>query len=596
MPFWQSVRFKIVFGFLLMTAPMVLFLIYNNVYATKVVREQISLHYNNLMEQQVVNNDAILRETMRYLYRMQGDPDIQSLQELSLAEDDSDYTMVKMELTRRFLLDTGYYNKVDTFFVYSRKDDDMFFSTQYSFHFAEVQSALQAYTTELASKDLPEETQRWERFSIPNDTNYLIKTVDLGSGVYIGALVQIDQLNEVLSKFDVGPDGAAFVVDPAGNPLTNSPLPVVQETIVHKDIVEMTKQGRTKWNQNHFLVITQPSAISDIHYMIVIPETYILKNLPYFQKMLYIWIPLIVAIVLSLYLLFLQRVMFKPLVALVRGMRKLGQGQLGVRMPAETSNSEFAFMSGTFNQMAEQIEKLKIDVYEEQLRVQKAEYKHLQIQINPHFYMNSLNIIYNLAALKDYKLVQKMSLHLADYFRFVMLGHRTRVSLEDELRHIEHYLEIQKIRYVTKLEYEIRVMPEHMAVQLSPLLLQPFVENAVIHGFSKKPQNGQPFRIFIHSEQDAEEPERFLRMSIQDNGPGFPEAFLEGLQSGTYAEGEGEQHLGIWNILRRFTMLYGTEGGISFNNGAAGGAIVRLRLPISGPAQQDDSAYKREGG
>ncbi|MCD9024622.1 cache domain-containing sensor histidine kinase [Cohnella silvisoli] len=583
MRFWQSVRFKIVFGFLLMIAPMVLFLIYNNLYATSVVRDQISLHYNNLMAQQVQNNDAILLETMRYLYRKESDPDIQSLQTLSLAEEDSDYTMVKMELTRRFLLDTGYYNKVDTFFVYSPKDDDMFFATQYSFHFAEVQSALLDYTTKLASKDLPQETQRWERFSIPNDTNYLIKTVHLDSGVYVGALVQIDRLNEEVSKFDVGPDGATFVVDPEGNALTNSPLPVVQEKVVHSDIVEMTKQGRTTWNQNHFLVITQPSAISDIHYMIVIPETYILKNLPFFQKMLYVWIPLIVAIVLSLYLVFLQRVMFKPLVALVRGMRKLGQGRFDVRMPINTDNSEFAFMSGTFNLMAEQIERLKIDVYEEQIRVQKAEYKHLQIQINPHFYMNSLNIIYNLAALKDFKSVQKLSLHLADYFRFLMLGHRTVLPLEDEIRHIEHYLEIQKIRYVTKLEYEIRVLPEHLSVQLSPLLLQPFVENSVIHGFYKRVQDGLPFNIRILSSNDEEEPERFIMLTIADNGPGFPEQFLDDLHNGVHFEDAGEHHLCIWNILRRFKMLYGTEGGIHFMNGEYGGAIVQVRLPIHRP-------------
>jgi two-component system sensor histidine kinase YesM len=248
MRFWQSVRFKIVMGFFVILSPMVLFIIYNNLYATNVVRDQISLHYNNLMAQQVQNNDAILQETMRYLYRMERDPDIQSLQTLSLAVEDSDYTMVKMELTRRFLLDTGYYNKVDTFFVYSRKDNDMFFATQFSFHFAEVQSALLEYTTKLASKDLPQETQRWERFSIPNDTNYLIKTVDLGSGVYIGALVQVDRLNEEVSKFDVGSDGATFVIDPAGNALTNSPLPTAQESVVHSDIVEMTKQGRTTWN------------------------------------------------------------------------------------------------------------------------------------------------------------------------------------------------------------------------------------------------------------------------------------------------------------------------------------------------------------
>lgn len=595
MRFWQSIRFKIVFGFLLMIAPMVLFLIYNNLYATNVVRDQISLHYNNLMAQQVQNNDAILQETMRYLYRKETDPDIQSLQTLSLAENDSEYTMVKMELARRFLLDTGYYNKVDTFFVYSRKDDDMFFSTQYSFHFAEVQTALLEYTTKLASKDLPQENQRWEQFSIPNDTNYLIKTVNWGSDIYIGALVQVDRLNEEVSKFDVGPDGATFVVNHEGNALTNSPLPVVQETLVHNDIVEMTKQGRTSWNKDHFLVISHPSAISDIHYMMVIPEKYILKNLPFFQKMLYVWIPLIVAIVLTLYLVFLQRVMFKPLVGLVRGMRKLGQGQFDVRMPLNTDNTEFAFMSGTFNLMAEQIERLKIDVYEEQIRVQKAEYKHLQIQINPHFYMNSLNIIYNLAALKDFKSVQKLSLHLADYFRFLMLGHRTVLPLEDEIKHIEHYLEIQKIRYLTKMDYEIQVIPEHMTVQLSPLLLQPFVENSVIHGFYKKVQDGLPFRIGITSSIDEDEPERYIRLKIEDNGPGFPEPFLDDLRSGVHFAESGDHHLGIWNILRRFKMLYGNEGGITFMNGESGGAIVQVRLPIQRPNKFEGEEYSTAG-
>jgi len=582
MQFWQSLRFKIVCGFLLMVAPMVFFLIYNNLYASNVVRDQMTLHYNNLIAQQVRNNDAILQETMRYLYRKDSDADIKSLQALSLSLDDSDYTMAKVELYNRFLLDIGYYNKVDTFFVYSRKDDDMFFATQFSFHFAEVQTALQDYTAKLASRELPQENQRWELFSIPNDTNYLIKTVNLGSDIYIGALVQIDRLNEEVSQFDVGPDGATLVVDGQGNVLTNSPLPVTPEAIVHDDIVEMIRQGNTTWNNDRYLVISQPSAISNIHYTIVIPETYILKNLPYFQKMLYVWIPLIVVMALTLGMLFLQGVMFKPLVAFIRGMRKLGQGQFDVRMPPSKDNSEFAFMSRTFNLMAEQIEKLKIDVYEEQLRVQKAEYKHLQIQINPHFYMNSLNIIYNLAALKDFKSVQKLSLHLAEYFRFLMLGHRTVLPLEDEIRHIEHYLEIQKIRFVKKLEYEIDVMPEHLSIPLSPLLLQPFVENSVIHGFHKKIHN-KPFRIRISSSQDDEEPDRFILLTISDSGPGFPESFLDDLRSGAHITDSRESHLGIWNIMRRFKMIYGNEGGISFVNGESGGAIVQVRLPVQRP-------------
>ncbi|MNC23289.1 Histidine kinase [compost metagenome] len=152
------------------------------------------------------------------------------------------------------------------------------------------------------------------------------------------------------------------------------------------------------------------------------------RNLPFFQKMLYFWIPLLSVAVVTGYILYLQRFLFRPLARLVGGMRKLGYGMLDVRLPAQSDVSEFSIMTKTFNQMARQIEALKIDVYEEQLRVQKAEYKHLQMQINPNFYMNTLNLIYKMAALKDFKSVQKMSLHLADYFRFLMHGNRTTIS------------------------------------------------------------------------------------------------------------------------------------------------------------------------
>lgn len=73
-------------------------------------------------------------------------------------------------------------------------------------------------------------------------------------------------------------------------------------------------------------------------------------------------------------------------------------------------------MSGEFNRMADQIKKLKIDVYEEQLNKQRAELKHLQLQINPHFFLNSLNIIYSFTFTGQYDLIQKMSLYLMRYF------------------------------------------------------------------------------------------------------------------------------------------------------------------------------------
>lgn len=594
MGFWQSIRFKIVFGFALILAPMVAFLVYNNLYASSVVRNQVAANFDQLFNQNVQENDNILNEYKYYLYRLQREPDIPIIQ--ALPSDADEYVLAKLRILNRLALDSvGIYYSLDTIFLYTPKEQSLIFATQVNENADVKQSDLLKWSMEHLAGPIAQEDGRWQTIELSDGSRYLLKTVDLDLNMYAGALVPINSMMRLLRTFDVGPDGGTLLLGPEGAVLSGSMDGEHLDDGLIQAINEMEgTAGSVKFEDKTYLVMKQSSKIADIQYVLMTTEPYILKNLPFFQKVLYIWIPLLVACSLSLYLLFLQRVMFKPLARLIGGMRKLGQGRFEIRLPANRS-SEFSFMSGTFNQMAEQIERLKIDVYEEQLRVQKAEYKHLQVQINPHFYMNSLNIIYNLAALKDFKSVQKLSLHLADYFRFLMQSHRSVVRLEDELRHIKHYLEIQKVRYVSKLDYTIEVPPEHQQAELSPLMIQPFVENAMIHGFNRRVQDGSLYRIRIRSEEDArgDTGSRFIRITVEDNGPGFPAEILRELESGDYLSGTGEQHLGIWNILRRYKMLYGDAGGIQFRNAESGGAVVSIRLPLAAGAAEEEEEDAR---
>ncbi len=580
MKYWQSVRFKIVFGFLLIIVPMVAFIIYNNLYAMNVVRNQVASNYNKLLSLNVRENDKVLLEFVYYLLRMkQNDPNIANIKNLQSTDDE--YTLSKIRLGINFLgSSAGISTSLDTIFIYPRKENEISIYTQYSGDSSEKQKILKAWMDSHLQQfsTLPFSTE-WESMRI-GDIDYLQIVFDMGSNVYAGMLVRTENIMRGMDSFEVGPEGVGFLINQSGMVINGKAFKPLEDEHFRAQVSAMKDSyGVIRTQGESYLVMSAKSNYTEFNYVIVMPESYILRSLPLFQKLLYVWIPLLVAIVLSFYLLFLQRVMFKPLVDLIRGMRKIGQGRLEVRLPTDQS-SEFAFMSGTFNQMAEQIERLKIDIYEEQLRVQRAEYKHLQIQINPHFYMNCLNIIYNLAALKDYKSVQKLSLHLADYFRFLMHSNRTVVKLEDEIGHVKNYLEIHKLRYLSKLDYDIDVDPRHLRIDISPLMIQPFVENSIIHGFNRRVQDGSVFRIRIFSEADPVEPERFVRVVVTDNGSGFPPEMLRDLESNVYMTGTGEQHLGIWNILRRFKMLYEDEGGISFRNSDLGGAIVEIRLPI----------------
>jgi Predicted signal transduction protein with a C-terminal ATPase domain len=578
MRFWQSVRFKIVVGFFLVLLPIVAFVIYNNLYAIRVVKEQISSHYNILLAEYVRNNDKSMLDYYHYLINLEREQEIQALPLLETSSDE--YTLSKTRLREKLAIDSIFYSSlIDTFFVYSDKSGELVYATQYVYNSLDKLDVLSAWAKENVPKGIPDRERRWDLTRIAGQT-FLMKTHDLGFKTISGALIQAEALQSVMNNFDVGQDGAVFLLDADGSVLTETEYAPLKDAAFMAKLRDLNgvKTGLV-YNGESYIVLTQPSQYADIRYTLMMKESYILKNLPFFQKVLNFWMPLSLAVILSIYLLFLQRVMFQPFVRLIRGMRKLGQGQFDTRLPALADSSEFSFLSGTFNKMAEQIESLKIDVYEEQLRLQRAEYKHLQIQINPHFYMNSLNIIYNLAALKDFKTVQKLSLHLADYFRFLMLGHRTVVRLEDEIRHIEHYLEIQKIRYVNKLEYAIDVSQEYMSWEISPLMLQPFIENSVIHGLNKRVQDGTPFRISIRCEDDADEPGKYALLSIEDNGPGFPDAMLAELNASAYVARSAANHLGIWNVLRRFKMLYGGKGDIVFRNGEKGGACVLVKLP-----------------
>lgn len=247
--------------------------------------------------------------------------------------------------------------------------------------------------------------------------------------------------------------------------------------------------------------------------------------------------------------------------------------------------------------MTSQIQHLKIDVYEEQLRTREAEFKQLQMQINPHFYLNSLNIIHSLASLQKHELVQQMAGHLADYFRFSLRAGKREIRLGEEMEHIRHYLEIQKLRFPNRLNYVLDIDPAISQYVLPPLTLQPFVENAIIHGFQRR---SEPFVIEIEAKWAPQEdggasvaagtpPARgMLELCVRDNGVGFDPELLDRLQQGQYAENPDGQHIGIWNVAHRLLVKHGDQAGISFSNQPAGGAAVVIRLP----AQTEE----KEGG
>ncbi|MGF9695440.1 histidine kinase [Paenibacillus sp. MABNR03] len=596
MNFIRSLRFKFMIGLTLIMLPLFLLLYYNNVYAIRVVRDKVSLTNMNHLAKSVEQNERVLQETNRYLYSLgERDPDIISL--FFLKYGSGDYIIAKQRIMNKFMTDIGFYNLIDSFFLYDAVNDDLLLATSGSY---DVKMSLVRESMPVQMTQLDDEIQQPEWSIVRGGAwNALVKTVRINQQFYAGALVDMNALNHPEQFTESGERGGAVIVDSNGGALSGSSLDPAQIKLAaahlsglenpYQVISEVTSRGDAR----QYLMLGMPSAMSKMNYIVLLPEEDMLRNLPFFQQIIRL-LPIGAAVILITALVFLRQLLFRPMNTLIRGMRRVSRGELDVRLEPPAS-SELEFVTRSFNQMTSEIQHLKIDVYEEQLRTREAEFKQLQMQINPHFYLNSLNIIHSLASLQKHELVQQMAGHLADYFRFSLRAGKRVIRLDEELEHIRHYLEIQKLRFPNKLNFSLDVDEGLGQYMLPPLTLQPFVENAIIHGFKRRTE---PFVIRITAKETKTlsdgESERMgegdcatnLRLSVEDNGVGFEQEMLTRLQQGLYAEDPSGLHIGIWNVAHRLLVKYSDTARLEFRNQDAGGAAVILYLPAQTEAEE----------
>lgn len=213
------------------------------------------------------------------------------------------------------------------------------------------------------------------------------------------------------------------------------------------------------------------------------------------------------------------KTVFAPLEQLRRAMEQYSTGDLDVRLPERENVSQIGQLYQTFNHMADQIQILRIDVYEKELERQRARSRFLQVQIQPHFYTNILNLIHGMAQIQDFEEIQKLCRVSAAYFRYLMGQKGTFVPLKEELRCLTSYIEIQHCRYKDMLEIQVNVEPEMEDEMILPLVIQTFVGNSVKHNIMLVPHLEIELTVKREGEHD-------LLILIEDNGLGFISKFL----------------------------------------------------------------------
>ncbi|QKS73357.1 sensor histidine kinase [Paenalkalicoccus suaedae] len=245
----------------------------------------------------------------------------------------------------------------------------------------------------------------------------------------------------------------------------------------------------------------------------------------------------------------------KPLKHLTHAMRF---GTLGALKKSQrfSSTKEVAELNETYNKMVETTNHLIKTVYEKELLSTKAELKALQAQINPHFLYNTLGAIHWTLEERDEEMAD-MIISLSDLFRYTIAskdGEET-VTLKEELQHTERYMQIMKLRFDDKLSWTIELPEEFYSYLIPKLLVQPVIENALLHGIESTDKGGD-VRVII---RQAEQP-TYMEIEVIDNGRGMSQDELLELQqslhtstSTPYSKGTG---LAMRNLYQRLILSY----------------------------------------
>ena len=214
-----------------------------------------------------------------------------------------------------------------------------------------------------------------------------------------------------------------------------------------------------------------------------------------------------------------------------------------------------------------------MEIYEAQLENERTRVSYLTQQMQPHFVLNTLNLIYSMEP-EEYDLIQSTIMCLSNYYRYVAHITDPQVALGAELTHVENYFKLQQTRYPGMFFYEIEC-PENLREQMiPPIVIQTFAENTIKHSLIPGREN----RIWIQIE---ETPEKQLHVLIRDSGNGYPPEVLAQIQC--YQQTRKKQPnlgMGIQNTIERLRLIYKGQEKLYFSNQPQGGAQVDFYFPI----------------
>lgn len=532
-PVWNNISFKMMSLFAIFLVPVYVLLLFSGRSYMNSLQQQAVQSANGILELNINTMEAEVKRLNAYLYDLQNHNSQYTIIQYKEQISETDYNLAFISVNSTMVAQIANGQYADAIFVNDKEMER--FLLAYSQNLASEKHNLK---DTLLESGFAEENSGW-KILMSNEKRYLAHTFGV-YGVYAGAVISLEEyLTDIRSQ--IGIEDSQIVVNESES--------------------AMEKEG--------YVSVTNKLAYTKQYVHIYLSEEEIYQNLPILKRLSYTFSVLSIFLIPVMFFMF-WLLLVKPLKKIEKGLNRLAQGEQDYRIEGLRASNEFLSLADSFNEMAGEIQTLKIESYEKKLEQKQMALQNIMLQTRPHFLLNTFNQIFSMAQFKDYEGIQKMTLYLSKYFRYLFRAGKLN-RIENELGLVDEYLEMMKLRYLDCFTVVWNIDETLKDYQLPPLLLHNFVENI----FKYAVDEGSETNIEISLQRE----ENYVVLMVQDDGPGMEPDILDKIEAGEPIDKKDGMHVGIWNSNYRLKTFCGEKSKIEIKSVLAEGTTIRILLP-----------------
>lgn len=394
--------------------------------------------------------------------------------------------------------------------------------------------------------------------------------------------VSAKYFQDIMKNANITSEGLVYLMSENGRMITSSNSSILQK-MQKKGILlnygaELFMEKR-KEGQKEYYITRQNVDGASWQMILIIPEN------EYEDQYRFLWLSaalmlgsMIAVIVLMSYLL--SGYYVGRLKKLNVEMTGLESGNLNANLPITTEEDEIEEIYHNFNGMVQEVQRLMQEHYQLGKEVKMAEVRALQAQINPHFLYNTLDLINWISMDYGAEEIGTLTWNLARFYRLSLNHGKSLISIGEEVEHVEVYVNIENYHFDNAISLEVDVPEELKSYACLNIILQPFVENAIVHGIAEKPDiESCEIRICARRE------EQDIVFFVQDDGPGVD---VKEMQKETQQDIRTAQHgYGVRNINFRLKLCFGEKYGVTYLESEKG-THVEIKIPVMTMAEAEE--------